>query len=562
MRYSKWDGSASKSSRIFEVLSKGTTSRVYGDAWSNCSGRRVRVKKVIELIRVSTLGQAADDRASIPAQRAVNRRTAQTFGLTITKTIEMTDVSGAAVLRTPEMQELLRLISAEEIHGVVVREFSRVMRPDNFSDYILFQAFQDTGTLLYLPDGPLDLNTKTGKLVAGLRAIIAGNELSEIRERIWVAKESNRRAGKHSQSPICLPFGVGYSREQGFFYKPEAERVREAYRLLLSGQHSYVDLAKLLGFTGQGARITLTNPIYMGWRVYDKKRDMRPGARRCSADGRQGDRKKIARDPDEVIRVKVIDPPLVSESDWKRAQEIIATKIRRHWRHRSGVTPQFTYNGFLICSDCEGSVYGMNCRRFYYVCSRRIRDRERCSAGYMGRDRLEQKLDGMFAEKFTDRTFITDLLRDVEAKSETTNARERIARLELEIRKLREKRTRVLDSFFEGLLSRAERDQRLADVDTRMRATEEALLREAPVPRVTARSLMTAFAPLFDWQYLNRESKRRILAVTVPEIHVANYSVRGVSVTSPSFFSDNESRIHAGSLIAEKPDRIFIPLNL
>lgn len=519
------------------------------------------MKKVIELIRVSTLGQAANDRASIPAQHASNRRTAEIYGLTITKTIEMTDVSGAAVLRTPEMQELLRLITAEDIHGVVVREFSRVMRPDNFSDFVLFQAFQDTGTLLYLPDGPLDLNSKTGKLVAGLRAIIAGNELSEIRERIWVAKEANRRAGKHSQSPICLPFGVGYSKERGFFYTSEAEKVREAYRLLLSGEHTYSELAKLLGFTGQGIRIVLSNPIYSGWRVYDKKRDMRPGARRCTTAGRQGDRKKIARDPDEVIRVKVIDPPLISEEEFKRAQEIIAIKRKRHWRNRPGLTPAFTYNGFLICSDCDSSVYGMNCRRHYYVCSSRIG--KRCTSGWMGRERLEEKLDGMFAEKFTDRAFITDLLRDVEAKSEAAHARERIVRLELEIRKLREKRSRILDSYFEGLLSRAERDGRLSDVDTRLHAAEEKLLREAPVPQINARSLMSAFAPLFDWQFLNRESKRRLLAVTVPEIHVANYQVRGVSVTSPSFFVDYPSRIHAASVIAENPpERIFIPLNL
>lgn len=536
-------------------------------------------KKVIELIRVSTLAQAGDDRASIPSQKAANLRTAEAYGLAISKSIQITDVSGAAVLRAPEMQELLRLIEAPDIHGVVVREFSRVMRPDNFGDYVLFQAFQDTGTLLYLPDGPLDLNSKTGKLVAGLRAIIAGNELSEIRERIWSAKESNRRAGKHSQGAICLPYGVGYSNERGFFYKPEAERVRQVFSRLLSGETNYLELAKVLGFTGQGLRIVLMNPIYMGWRVYEQKRDLRPGARRCSANGRQGDRKKIRRESDEIIRVKVIDPPLVTEDEFKRAQEIVATKRRRHWRHRSEFTPQFTYNGFLVCSDCDATIYGQNGRRFYYVCSRRVTPKNgRCASQWMRRELLEEKLDGMFADKFTDRKFITGLVTDVEGKSEAADARNRIVKLEIEIKGLRAKRLRVLDSYFEGLLSREERDHRLTDVDTRLRMTEEMLLREAPLPKLTARSLMTAFAPLFEWKYLNRASKRRILAATVPEIHVSNYSVRGVSVTSPSFVIDNETRTNTGSEIAvidnerriraasvfaeNSPSRLFIPLNL
>jgi DNA invertase Pin-like site-specific DNA recombinase len=90
------------------------------------------MKRVIELIRVSTEGQAAEDRASIPAQRAVNRRTAQQYGLEIVKSIEMSDVSGTAVLLAPEMQQLLKAIESPDIDGVVAREFSRLMRPENF----------------------------------------------------------------------------------------------------------------------------------------------------------------------------------------------------------------------------------------------------------------------------------------------------------------------------------------------------------------------------------------------------------------------------------------------
>ena len=58
-------------------------------------------KRVIELIRVSTQGQAGSDRAGIPAQREINRRTAKNFDLKIVETIEIVDVSGALVLASP-----------------------------------------------------------------------------------------------------------------------------------------------------------------------------------------------------------------------------------------------------------------------------------------------------------------------------------------------------------------------------------------------------------------------------------------------------------------------------
>src|SRR5579862_9543934 len=130
------------------------------------------MKKVIELIRVSTQGQASDDRASIPAQHAVNLRTARTHGLEIVESIKLVNVSGAAVLLTPEMQKLLKRIEDPTIHGVVVREFSRMMRPDNLADWTLLAAFQNTGTLIYTPDGPLDFASKSGRFMGSIRAAV------------------------------------------------------------------------------------------------------------------------------------------------------------------------------------------------------------------------------------------------------------------------------------------------------------------------------------------------------------------------------------------------------
>src|SRR5215472_7468912 len=112
------------------------------------------MKKVIELIRVSTERQAESDRASIPAQRSVNLRTCALYDLQIVRTIQIADVSGDCVLLTAEIRELVRLIESPEIVGVVAREFSRLMRPENFDDFALLQKFAETKTMLYLPEGP------------------------------------------------------------------------------------------------------------------------------------------------------------------------------------------------------------------------------------------------------------------------------------------------------------------------------------------------------------------------------------------------------------------------
>jgi hypothetical protein len=168
MRSSKWGGNG----KLFWIncaLPYNLATTPKRSTWpGNCVDSKM--KRVLELIRVSTEAQAGGDRASIPAQRAVNRRTCAQFGLEIARSIEISDVSGASVLLAPEIQQLLVLMQSPDIDGVVTREFSRLMRPENFADYALLQEFVDSKTVLYLPEGPIDLTSKTGRLMGTIRA--------------------------------------------------------------------------------------------------------------------------------------------------------------------------------------------------------------------------------------------------------------------------------------------------------------------------------------------------------------------------------------------------------
>lgn len=500
------------------------------------------MKRVIELIRVSTEGQAAEDRASIPAQRAVNRHTAQQYGLEIIKSIEMSDVSGTAVLLAPEMRQLLKAIESPDIQGVVAREFSRLMRPENFSDYALLQAFADTHTILYLPDGPIDLGSKTGRLLGGVRALFAGLERSEIIERSWTAKEAMRRRGELAQSSSCLPWGVGY-KDGKFFYKPEAERVREAFRRLLAGEHRYQVLRGICGVSTPGIRSILKNPIWTGWRVIDQKREATPRPR---PDGRQGDKRKVARAPDEIIRIKVIADPLISETDFQRAQQIMAAKAQHHWgfRPEAASAPHFIYGGFLTCAECGQQVrVNRSHKDDYYICKGRLWPNRGCRSPYMRRDRLEPHLDDVLCEHLTDRGFLAEIL--AELTRGRTGDGVALRRLQAAASKLKAKRDRVLDAYLEAIIPRDERDRRLAQINAEAERVQQLLLQQAPVlgPEVTPQYLAEAFQPFSEWKFLSRADKRLMLATMVPDIHVRGYQVAGISI----FRSAEESRRLADS---------------
>jgi DNA invertase Pin-like site-specific DNA recombinase len=556
------------------------------------------VKKAIELIRVSTIQQAGDDRFSIPAQRTINRKTAAANGLTITKTIEISDVGGSDVLASPEIQELVRLIQDREIHGVIAREFSRLMRPENLGDFYLLQNFADSKTLLYLPDGAIDFSTKSGKMIGGIRALFAGYEKTEFLEKSQGAREEMRKLGKCPSSPLTWPTAVAYDKVTGWKYLPEITKVRKCFELFLSGVSNWNEIERATGILKWNVRGILSNPIYNGWRVYDKKRDPARDARFAQVDGRQADRRKMSRTSEDVIRVKVIEDPIVSDAEFARVQEMLAAKLDRHLRAKTSGDSRFIYHGFLSCSACGKTEYTRSYTSQksglvsdYYVCSAKgsfisnkrnpIPFADRCPSPYMRRDKLETHLDGIFATRLTDRGFLRELVEEFDARGKSKGSEKKIARLQAQLAKLEEKRQRILDGYFEGMISRDDRSFRLSTVDRDHALVAGAIEDEVPThPGLEVKQLVELFRPLFTWKTLHPDSKRRILFSLVPEIRVENYVVAGMSllvppsgerkppvadrgsVNSSESVGYYENRRRTAPLIAESSSRVYIPLNL
>ncbi|MGA8030616.1 MAG: recombinase family protein [Bryobacteraceae bacterium] len=452
------------------------------------------------------------------------------------RSIQMADVGGADVLRAPEIKEMLTLMEQPEIVGVVAREFTRLMRPDNFADYALLQAFVDCGCTLYLPDGPVDFASKSGRFMGTVKAAIGGMEKTEMLERAWGGKEVKRKRGELAQGRIVLPFGADY--EKGTWsYKPaEAQKVRQAFRQVLTGKINYNTIAKQLGVTPRGAAVILRNPIWKGWRVLDKKRDPSSKARYTSKNGRQTDRRKMQRPEDEIIRIQVIDKPLLSAADWDRAQQIMDRKAQLHWREgrRRGTNPsRFTYAGFLRCAACGGPVHSVLARTDYYVCKASREKPHACESSYMNREKLEVELDRTFGRLLTRPSFvarcIAQLRRETKARAGAIDGEQ----LQAAAAKLAAKRARILDAYIEGALTSDERKTRLDTVDADLAALRSqlaALDAAAAPPALTPELLKKRLAPLEDWEKWTAEQKRRALAVLAPSILVANGHVERIGL--------------------------------
>jgi hypothetical protein len=304
-------------------------------------------------------------------------------------------------------------------------------------------------------------------------------------------------------------------------------------------------LSKLVGVTPRGMHTIMRNPIWMGWRVIDRKRDPSSGGLYKSINGRQTDRRKIKRSPEEIIRVKVIEEPILSEQEFATVQHIMDEKQQRHRRAREGKGQRFVYSGFLTCSNCGEPIHSSFQRRDYYVCRAR-RLGHTCNTRFMARERLEQQLDILFVERLTDRQFLEDCVDAVQRRSEPQNTEGRLQELNAQIAALRSKRERVIDAYTDGAIGREERDRRLAIIDRDKEALQGLMLQQEVTPRLDPIVLAERLACLAEWPYWTREQKRSVLAAMVPDIRVSDYHIESVGLRGEMFGSE-ESREDTGS---------------
>jgi len=491
---------------------------------------------VIELLRVSTETQAAEDRAGLPAQRATNRRTAAEYGLTIIETVEIVE-SGAEVARTPGMARVLEAIASGRAQGVVLAEYSRLFRPDRWTDLAVLQTFADHGALLYLPSGPIDLRSEPGFVQASVHNLLAALERRRIRERMERGKEEIRRRGGRAAG--FNPMGLEWDRKQGWRYTPEIERVKMLFRLYLSGEERrYKQLGERVGLKPESVRAILRNPIYCGWRVYQWKRDTGPTGTRISRSGRKYQR-VIPRQPDEIVRVRLDIEPIITEAEWQQVQEIMALRGRRRTLAREGARERYLYRGMLACR-CGLSIYGLRKPakgriRFYYSC--RAKNDKRmspadCDNVYMRVDRLESALDDVIQRCLTQPDVI---VAAVEAHNSSLGLSWRsidpdTEALEQRRVELLRKEGRVIDAYVDGLITKAERDRRLAAIEREGKALAE--LAAAPGPRpaeaLDADAVLAMVGVLARWRHLNWSQRRRILEALAPSFVVWRYSIDGV----------------------------------
>jgi hypothetical protein len=278
--------------------------------------------------------------------------------------------------------------------------------------------------------------------------------------------------------------------------------------------------------------------MYIGYRTITEKRGPEKVVKK---DGRQGDRKKVKRKPDEIIRIKVIEEPLVDEVTFYRVQAIIRKKGFVYHKKRTKDGQHFLYSGFLRCGDCGEPIYttsgGKNPNKDYYVCrSKKMGNKtKRCSSSYIPKTSIENTITSLVGKELTNVDYMKKLVQKAFNDDTIEGQKIQIEKIKDKINSIDKKRIRLLKLYTDNIYTKEELGVIIEklnsekDILNSQRAEiENSYLLSNKVN--IEQNIQFISETLFDFPYWSAIQKREFLRRQIPEFIVKKEGVTGITV--------------------------------
>lgn len=516
--------------------------------------------------RVSSERQASEH--TIASQVAALQERVAADGLRLPADLQFIDegYSGSTLLR-PALEHLRDAAAAGRLDRLYVHAPDRLAR-SYAHQVLLVEELRNCGVELVFLNHPLG-RTAEDELLLQVQGIIAEYERAKTLER---SRRGKRHAAQQGVVSVLTgaPYGYRYIRkdEGGGQARYEivleqARVVRQIFewvgkdRLTLSEVRRRLHEAAIPTQTGNtwwdACTILqlLRNPAYVGRAAYGKTRYgprppcLRPGhgrsaqLRRLSA--------PVSVPVDEWMAIPV--PALVNEELYTAVQEQLDENRRRARQGKRGA--RHLLQGLICCAQCGYSYCGTVTRwkgqpkdYGYYRCTGNDAHRDEgirvCTNKPVRTDRVEavvwQEVRSLLEEPARLEQEYERRLREGTARGQRSD----VAGLETQLRKLRQGRERLIDSYADGLIDQADFTPRITRFKERIAALEQNLA-EASAMEEQQQELRLVIGRLEDFartvcDNLNQvewETERMIIRTLVKRVEVDLDEIRVVFRIGP-----------------------------
>lgn len=474
-------------------------------------------KRAVVLLRTST-----DQGQGIEAQRRECARIAASHGLESVETVVFEGISGAYVTDTPEFKALLERIRQGEFDALICSELSRIMRAEDPANYRVYKALADAGVPIHTSSGTRDY--RGDRLLMTLESEMAHLERERIRERTMRGRDLKRARGIRAEGGVGLPFAVAFDheREEWSYEFPQADQVREVYRLFLGGETNFREIARHCGVGAnsnhsQQVRNILSQPLYKG--VYRKDRSWKRSPHPTKPGSYRIEMTKLPDDQVQQWRAPGLQPPLIDPADWEQAQVLLAEIARtrppvKTPEERGCESP---YVRRLWCAVCERRMLADRDSRDYFshVCAGARR--HRCPTGSISVRSGDPQLDAQLACLGD-----PDVLRAIAEESQRPDrtAQTPADATEKRLAELERQASRLRDGYQAGVFELDDLRDRLASLEREAEALRSRRPQERP-EEVDADELAAILDVFANWESLRAHERRDLLAAFGARIFVA-----------------------------------------
>jgi DNA invertase Pin-like site-specific DNA recombinase len=475
-------------------------------------------KNVINVLRVST------DMQDMQRQRVENERVVQSYGLNVVRTIEVEAVSGRSVRTDPRFAEVFRDLSKGGIDGVVINAIDRLVRPDYYEDFVVFDHFRRNNKRIWsAKEGMVDPGSDAGFIMSLFSGAQAGMEWRELRRRTSGAKMNLRAIGCQAEGgQRSRPTGIGYEairdpktkRQIGgrWFHTEDIHKIRRMFDLLLAG-YSERRIGAEVGIKGSGKiHRLLRNPIWIGIRR-----------------GKHGD-------------VEVDIPHLLTRAEWDQAQEALSNRNKIYTHKQSKRKPRHLLSGLGVCRcgnllQCRAGSPRKSGKLFdYYACRGHFpssrhplsKPPKKCSLPYINREAADSTVEMLIQRELLDKSILLPLIQAA-LKRFRKRDHNRDAGAQQQLQRLQDKKKRLQDDYYEGRLVKQDYTQRFEALDKEIREAQSRLPANGDVldAKLLAQGLIDTFA---QFSLLAFDEKRSFLRRAITSIDIDAEEISAITL--------------------------------
>jgi site-specific DNA recombinase len=534
--------------------------------------------------RVSSESQARDNTIASQVAALRERIAAENFQLEPDHSYVDEGYSGS-ILSRPALERLRDAVAGGHIERIYVHAPDRLARR-YAHQVLLIDEFRRAGAEVVFLNRPIG-GTAEDDLLLQVQGVIAEYERAKILERSRRGRRHAARSGSVS-ALTGAPFGYHYvSRSEGGgvarfeVVEDEARIVRLIFAWIGLDRMSLREVCRRLQQMGcqtrRGStfwyastiRSMLDNPAYVGRATFGRSHFLPPRPRLRPIRGHlQPSPRATSRVPvprEEWIEIPV--PPLVDPTVF----DVVRTQLeenRRRKRHQK-FGKCWLLQGLTVCRNCGYAYYGKTAPRSrkydptnilrYYRCigadGYRFNGKAVCNNGPVRSDQLEQIVWDQVRALLEEPHRVADEYRGRMARARDGAAMpDEILRLDRQIATLRRGIGRLIDSYTESVIDKAEFEPRITGLKQRMSQLQERY-QEARDAAEVERNLSLVISRLEDFSAkvtngldgLDRSGMRDVIRILVRRIEIDDGHIEVVFRVPPPEGSRSSPTDETGS---------------